>query len=84
MASEERIKELDAYVREWKAALETVTRIRDRLLRDKKLGLTLLDENGNDVLPDRINEVDAAVRQHQEIVIRMNSLRDRAVFGEDV
>lgn len=84
MASEERIKQLEAYVRDWKAARDTVTGIRDRLLRDKKLGLTLLDENGNDVMPDRINEADAAVRQHDEIVARMTSLKDRAVSGEDV
>jgi hypothetical protein len=84
MASEEGIKELKSYVRDWKVARDTVTGIRERLLRDKQFGLTLLDENGNDVLPDRINEADTAVREHDEIVARMTSLKDRAVAGENV
>jgi len=84
MASRKRIEDLNAYVRDWEVALATISKIRDRLLQDKARGLTLVDENGIDVLQDRINETDAAVREHQKILIRMTSLRDRAVNGENV
>jgi hypothetical protein len=84
MASKERIEELNAYVRDWEIALNTISGIRDRLLRDKARGLTLVDASGFDMLQDRINEADAAVKEHQKILIRMTSLRDRAVNGENV
>ena len=84
MATEQRIEELKQYVRDWEDALETVTRIRDRLMQDRERGLTLLEKEGNDVLPDRILEADKAVRQHHQIVINMTARRDRAIAGDYV
>lgn len=82
--NEKRIKELSDYVEYWEKTLEEVENIRTRLLQDKESGFVLLDENKNDVLQERINMVDSSVMQHQEILIRMKSLRDRAISGEDV
>lgn len=82
--NEKRIKELSDYVEYWEKTLEEVENIRTRLLQDKELGFVLLDENKNDVLQERINMVDSSVIQHQGILIRMKSLRDRAISGEDV
>lgn len=82
--NEDRVKELSDYVEYWENALNEVVNIRTRLLQDKELGFVLLDDNKNDVLQERINMVDASVIQHQEILTKMTSLRDRARSGEDV
>ena len=84
MVDRSRIRELERYVTDWEEALTAVTAIRSRLLNDKEIGLTLVDESGKDLLPERINQADDAVKEHQTILIRMTALRDRARSGEDV
>lgn len=84
MVSPNRVRELEQYVEDWEKALESVTEIRSHLLRDREIGLTLTDDHGNDLLQDRINQADNAVKVHDVILIRMTARRDRARNGEDV
>ena len=81
MINKASVDDLNRYVVQWEKDLASVTEVRDRLMRDKKMGLTLVDEDGVDLLSERINGVDQSVIEHQEIVIRMRALRDREING---
>ncbi|NOT66338.1 MAG: hypothetical protein HOP06_10000 [Methylotenera sp.] len=84
MPTQQRINDLTTYVAQWKAALAQLTEYRDTLLKINTKGVSLTDEAGNDLLQQRINTNDAAVLEHQRILIGMQSLLDRALSGENV
>lgn len=85
MASAERIKDLNVYCEQWYESAQNLTKRRDELLSWQSSGVHIFG-NGNpeDILQMMIAEADAAARNVNAILIRMQALRDRAVAGEDV
>jgi hypothetical protein len=85
MATPERIENLKAFCAQWKESSENVTMRRDELLAWQNMGIHIFENhNEQDLLPIMINEADEAARNLHSILIRMESLRDRAIAGEDV
>ena len=84
MPTQQRIENLKAYCQQWQESLENVTKRRDHLCSLQSEGLYIFENDGENLLPVLIKEADQAVLQLQKILIRMQSLRDRAVNGEDV
>ena len=85
MATPERIERLKTYCAQWKESLENVTKRLDELLSWQSAGVHIFEsDRDEDILPTMIGEADAAARNLNAILIRMESLRDRAIAGEDV
>lgn len=84
MIDDKRINDLKTFRDRWKEGLEELTKLRDKLLSDKAKGYRLTDENGNDVLSDRIHLVDRAVLRYHKYLIVAQARLDRALAGEDV
>jgi len=84
MATQEQIEVLKQYCQQWQDALQNVTKRRDQLLSWQNEGVFIFENNGENLLPTLIKEADSAVLQLQKILTKMESLRDRAINGEDV
>lgn len=85
MATQERIEDLKAFCIQWKESSENVTKRRDELLAWQNMGIHIFENHSEqDLLPIMIGEADEAARNLHSILIRMESLRDRAITGEDV
>ena len=84
MANQERIYALKQYCQHWRDNLQNVAKRRDQLLSWQKEGIFIFENGGENLLPTLIQEVDQAVLQLQKILIKMESLRDRSINGEDV
>jgi hypothetical protein len=84
MADQKRIEALKTYCEQWKESLNSAAANRDHLLSLQSEGVSIFENGGSNLLPTLISEADAAVLQLQKILIKMESLRDRAVAGEDV
>lgn len=84
MATPNRIEALQRFCEQWKESLNALTARRDHLLSLQNTGVYIFENDGPNLLPTLISEADAAVLQVQNILIKMESLRDRALAGEDV
>lgn len=85
MADEERIKQLNTYCNEWQECLDNAEARRDQLIGWQQSGMSITtSDSEGDIFPTLIQEADNAVRTYQKILIRMQSIRDRAVNGENV
>ena len=78
MTNKNRVYELEQNVKYWQDAQIAVEEIRDRLIEDQLKGFTLLDDKGNDVLPDRVRAVDKTVLYHEKCLFRLRALLKRA------
>ena len=78
MTNKNRVYELEQNVKYWQDAQIAVEEIRDRLIDDQLKGFTLLDNEGNDVLPDRVKAVDKTVLYHQKCLFLLRSVLKRA------
>lgn len=74
MTNKNRVSELEQYVQYLQDAQIAVEEIRDRLIDDQLNGFTLLDDNGNDVLPDRVRAVDNAVIHHRKRLLHLRTV----------
>ena len=81
MTNKNRVSELEQYVQYWEDAQIAVEEIRDRLIDDQLNGFTLLDDKGNDVLPDRVRAVDKTVIDHQKRLFFMRTILKRKKAG---
>lgn len=84
MATQQRIENLKKFCQQWKEHLESAERRRNELLFWQSNGLYIYENDGENLLPTLIEEADSAVQQYKKILIKMESLRDRAIAGEDV
>ena len=84
MATAKRIESLMAYCEQWKRSLESLTTRRDELLSAQANGISIFENDRDNLLPALIREADAVVLQVQKILLKMQSLRDRAISCEDV
>lgn len=85
MATPERIENLKAVCAQWKESLENVIKRRDELLTWQNMRVHIVEnQNEQDLLPIMIDEADEAARNLHSILVRMESLRDRAIAGTDV
>lgn len=82
MSNKNRVYELEQNVKYWQKAQIAVEEIRDRLIDDQLNGFTLLDDNGNDVLPDRVRAVDKTVLYHQRCLFLLRTLLKRAKVAD--
>lgn len=83
MANQKRIEALQRFCEQWKESLNSAAANRDHLLSLQASGFSIFENDGPNLLPTLISEAEAAVLQLQKILIRMESLRDRAMRGED-
>lgn len=84
MADQKRIEALQRFCEQWKKSLDSAAANRDHLLSLQASGVSIFENDGPNLLPTLISEADAAVLQLQRILTNMESLRDRAMHGEDV
>lgn len=84
MTDPKRIEALRRFCEQWKESLNELTARRDHLLSLQNTGMYIFENDGPDLLPTLISEADAVVLQVQNILIKMESLRGRALAGEDV
>ena len=84
MADRKRIEALQRFCEEWKISLDSAAANRDHLLSLQASGVSIFENDGPNLLPTLISEADAAVLQLRKILSSMESLRDRAIRGEDV
>ena len=78
MTNKNRVSELEQYVQYWQDAQSAVEEIRDRLIDDQLNGNTLLDTNGDNVLPDRVRALDKTVIYHQKRLSFLRAVLNRA------
>lgn len=78
MTNKKRVSELEQYVQYLQDAQIAVEEIRDRLIDDQLKGFALIDDNGNDVLPDRVRAVDETVTNHQKRLFFLRRVLNRA------
>ena len=84
MATQERIDALKGFCQQWLEQLENAEKRRTQLLFWQSQGLYIYESGNENMLPSLIAEADRAVQQYKKILIRMESIRDRAVAGEEV
>jgi hypothetical protein len=78
MTNKNRVSELEQYVQYWQDAQTAVEEIRDRLIDDQMNGCTLLDNNGNNLLPDRVRALDKTVIYHKKRLSFLRAVLNRA------
>ncbi len=84
MVSKERMKQLEDSVTWWKSALSRAEQQRESLLKADELGISITDDDGKDILHDRIMQEDVAVRAYHRGLTLAESLLGRAQHGQDV
>ena len=84
MATQQRIDSLRKFCEQWEDHLNNAEKRRTELLFWQKNGLSIFENDGENLLPTLIMEADSDVQQYKKILIKMQSLRDRAIAGEDV
>jgi len=83
MPTQSRIEALRQFCQQWHEHLQSALRRRDELLGWQSKGLSIYEHDGDNLLPTLIDEADKAVQQYKKILIKMESLRDHAICGED-
>ncbi|MET3132634.1 hypothetical protein AAKU55_002911 [Oxalobacteraceae bacterium GrIS 1.11] len=86
MATQQRIDNLTQFCEQWENRMQDAGKRRDELLFWQANGLSVSEnsDDGENLLPTLIAEADRATLQYQKILVKMKSLRDRAIAGEDV
>ena len=84
MATQQRIDDLSRFCEQWKDHLQDAEKRRDELLFWQRNGLSIYENDGENLLPTLIAEADSTALQYKKILIKMESLRDRAIAGDDV
>lgn len=84
MASEERIKQIEAYVSYWEGALARSQEQLAYLQKIKSLNAQITDQAGSEILDDRIFQEDYAVRQFQKGLLRAQHQLGLARSGHEV
>lgn len=84
MATQQRINDLVKFCEQWKDYLLDAEKRREKLLFWQGSGLSIYENDGDDLLPSLIDEADSAALQYKKILIKMESLRDCAIAGEDI
>lgn len=84
MASQQRIEDLTAYCKGWAESSAHAAAHRDWLLELQAKGVTIADATSANLIPELIAEADFHARRNHRIRTYMESLRDRAINGEDV
>ena len=84
MATQQRIENLKTFCQQWRDQLQSAEKHRDELLYWQNNGLSIFENDGENLLPTLIKEADSAAQQYKKILIKIESLRDRAIAGEDV
>lgn len=84
MVSKERMKQLVDSVTWWRGALFRAEQQRESLLKAEELGISITDDDGKDILPDRIMQEDTAAKAYHKGLILAESLLGRAQHGQDV
>ena len=84
MVTKERMKQLEAFVDFWREALKRSEEQRLSLLRVQEIGISILDDDGRDILPKRIEQEDLAMQAYHTGLIRAEALLGRAQSGQDV
>jgi hypothetical protein len=79
MATQQRIDNLSKFCEQWKDHLQDAEMRRDKLLFWRSNGLSIYENNGENLLPALIAEADGAALQYNKIFIKMEFLRDRAI-----
>ena len=78
MTNKIRVFELEQNLKYWQDAQIAVEEIRDSLLNDQLNGLTMINEEGKDVLPDRVRAVDKTVLYHEKCQFLLRALLKKA------
>lgn len=84
MASQKRIDDLEAYCKGWAESCQHAAAHRDWLLDLQAQGVMIADPTSQNLLPELIAEADFRALRNHRIKTYMESLRDRAINGEDV
>ena len=84
MATQQKIDNLKKVCDQWRDYLKNAVKRREELLFWQSQDLYIYENDGENLLPTLIAEADSAALQCQSILIKMESLRDRAIAGEDV
>ena len=85
MSTSQRIVDLEEYCKQWKESLVDAEARRDELISWSQQGTFVFENDSNaDQFPSLIEEAVKAARIYKNILIKMESLRDRAKSGEDV
>lgn len=85
MATQQRVEQLQTYCDQWQKTLEDAEARRDQLIEWQKQGTYIFTSDSNeDLFPTLIQEADNAVKMYKKILIKMESVRDLAMSGEDV
>lgn len=84
MATEQRMNNLIQYCEGLKESTNEAEKKRDDLIALKNMGVSSINENGDDLIEIMIGEADKAALIYKNIQTKMEALRDRAIAGEDV
>lgn len=85
MASKERVSQLQQFCDQWRQSLKEAEERRDDLIKQQNSGVTIFTSDAEgDLLPTLILEADEAAKIYKKCLIKLESVRDRAIAGEDV
>lgn len=84
MVTTQRMADLKAFVQFWKDAKAGAENQLNRLKDAHKLGISITDQHGRDILPYRIAEEIVAVNAFADGLTRAESLLAQAQAGHDV
>ena len=83
MATQKRIEALKQHWQQLQDTLQSMTQDRDQL-RACQNNTFMYENGGENLLPTLIKEAGDAILQWQKLLTIVESLRDRAILGEDV
>ena len=84
MVSEDRMKQIEAYVSDWEGALVRSQEQLAYLQKLKSLNAKNTDQTSCEILDDRIFQEDYAVRQFQKVLLRAQHQLGLARSGHEV
>ncbi len=84
MPTQDRIEDLKNICQQRKEQLQYIEKRRDQLTRWQSGGLSLGEDEGEDLFLTLINDTDSTIQRYKKVLITMESLRNRAIAGEDV
>jgi len=82
--TQDRIEDLKNICQQRKEQLQYIEKRRDQLTRWQSGGLSLGEDEGEDLFLTLINDTDSTIQRYKKVLITMESLRNRAIAGEDV
>jgi hypothetical protein len=84
MVSDERMKNLEMFVQNWRDVLNAATAEFNKLIEFRRWSATIKDSVGTDILDARIMAQDDAIKQYQRALTHSESVLGRARAGQDV